>query len=415
MTLLLFLFFTTSLETLNLSLRDALTVAEKNSPYKAEARWNRVTAAQRVLEPIERILPSPYFNLSYSKHRMSQEGRLYRGEIGINQPLFDVGLISGLIGANFASQYHKLRALFNAAQLKYLTTTAYFHLLKSQELHKVRKEEVVKKEENHRRVAEEYRLKKASRLELLRSENELLLARMQEMDAEKGLLLAQENLKAIIGLEGDLALRATEELKAPESSPYKDLDFSQFWEELRKANPELQAQKKQKALSSIYLWSGIFGFLPSLSLSLSSSYSSSSSFPKSLSEWRDKDAINLSLGLTLPFVDITGYSLSLSLRRQEQKRAEMQLREIYLNLYKNAKDAFFTLRGSFSRYESARKNLELAKELLTLAEEQRKLGTISYLDFLDIQTRYNEAHSSYIASLADINTSIAQVEYLLGR
>ncbi len=407
----LFIIFLFSLDTLYLSLDSALSIAERRSVEKMNERYNRTLAREKVLEEFERVLPSPYLNLSYAK-RNNHSSRSYGGEIGLSQILFSPELVGGLVSTAPTYQYYQAQSELSRLRLKYLTKTSYYQLLKFQEIYRVKREERIKKELNWQLSEEKYRLQRVSNLERLRSENDFLLAKMEEENAYKNLLLAQENLKAVIGEERELFIFATSELTPPEETT---IDFLQFWKELEERHPEWQAVKKGKDLSEIALYSAIFKFLPTISLSLSSYYSDSSSFPKSIRSWQEKDLSHLSLYLSFPILDITGYLLNVSAHRQERKRAEIKLREGRLSLYKEAKDAFLSLNEANTRFRYAQKNFELAKEILRLGEEEKRLGLLSYLDFLDIETKYANAYQIYITSLIDIYQAKAKVDYLIGK
>ncbi|MEO0102526.1 MAG: TolC family protein [candidate division WOR-3 bacterium] len=403
-------------DTLKLSLDSALAIAQKNSPYRVEERYHRTAAFQRIAEPMEKILPSPFFNLNYyqgeyEKGNLVIKEKSYQGALGINQPIFSVDLLSGLVSIRHLYRYERAQARLSRSELKYLTTTAYYDLLKIQEVYQVKKKEVAKKESLFLFSAEGYRLNKISKIDLLRSENDYYLAKMEEENTLKSLTLAQENLKGVIGIKGDGFVHADGGLTEPESIA---IDFSDFFQNLIQRNPELNAATEGKNLARLAYWSSIFNFLPSVSLSLSSNYTDSLSFPRRFSEWQNRAVSNLSLSLSFPFLDFSNYSLTLLAKSQEKRLKDLQWKKTWLSLYQSASDAYLSLKEAFSRYYYAKKNWELAKELLRLGEEERRLGRISYLDLLDIETKYHNAYYLYIAAIAEIRENEARIEYLLG-
>ncbi|MEO0100725.1 MAG: TolC family protein [candidate division WOR-3 bacterium] len=403
-------------DTVKLSLSSAINFAFRKSPYRWQEKYHQRAVYQRVLEPIERILPSPFFNLGYSKWEtervgIERRGKSYQGEIGLIQPLFSIDLFLGLAGIGYGTRLEKANLRWSRAKLKYLTTSAYYNLLKAQEVYRIKREEVLKRESLFSFSKEMFRLNKSGRIDLLRSENELYQARLEESSAQKDLLFAQENLKRIIGWEGNQFFWATEELTPPDSFT---LDFSHFWENLLRKNPELKVATEGRNWARLSYYSSLFAFLPSLSLTLSSRYSDSLSFPKGIKEWQTEDELSLSLSLTFPFLDLPNYSLSQLAKSQEKNRQEGQWKETWLSLYQSAHNAYLSLKLAFSRYLSAKKNLELAEEMFRLAEEERRLGRLSYLDFLDITTKYETAHQIYISSIVEIREAEAEMEYLLG-
>ena len=404
------LIFCGSADTLKLSLDSCLAIARRYSPYRGEEIYHRRQVLAKSATAVKPILPAPFFNLTYSL-TSKIENKSYTGQIGINQTLFSVEALSGLIGIGSLIQSEKASARLSRAKLAYLTTTAYYQLFKMQEIYRVKREEAAKRESLFRANEVMFRLNRIARLDLLRSESDFYQAKMEADDAQKELLLSQENLKKVLGWERDDFLIAQESLPPP---VIETLPFSQFLQELKKKNPELRSVAAEEDFARLSYYSAFFSFLPSISLSLSSNYSDSLSFPKGLSEWKEKGFSRLSLSLHFPFLDLPGYSLSLLSKSQDRHWRELLRRNTWFSLLTEARDAYLSLRSKYLRYLYARKNWELAQELLRFGEEERRLGKISYLDFLDIETKYHNAYELYLSSIVEIKEAAAKIEYLLG-
>ncbi|MBN2538050.1 TolC family protein, partial [candidate division WOR-3 bacterium] len=98
----------------------------------------------------------------------------------------------------------------------------------------------------------------------------------------------------------------------------------------------------------------------------------------------------------------------------ESRRARAAARAARLQLRSTALAAVIGYEEALRRHDYAARNLELNERLYELAREQHRLGNISLLELLTVESGLAAAAASRISALCDTHIQAAQVSYLLG-
>lgn len=98
----------------------------------------------------------------------------------------------------------------------------------------------------------------------------------------------------------------------------------------------------------------------------------------------------------------------------ESRRTAAAARATTLRLHTTATDVVNGYLQARAVFRQARANLELNERLHKLAEEHLKLGTISQVDYLEIENALVEVQSSYISAICDIYNQAALIAYQKG-
>ncbi len=403
-------------DTLYLSLSDALDLAQKKSPTSIEATIDKRSGLLNLASGISAILPTPSFSAEYTKSKSTitnqvppNYSKMYDGSFSINQTIFDADVYGNFYKGKLYFDYYRLQAKDKTANLVYSVKINYYSLAKTYNLFEVAKSSLQRAEENYNLSKEKFRLGQITKFDLLRSETFKTQAAIDLLTTEKNLKVSMEELKGQLGIDDNSLIKPTTVPNVPDM----EIDFASMFAQIFKENPTLKSSQKYKSISKTSFTQSIANILPSLNLFWSSSYSDSLMLKK-ISDWRNNDVISYGVRLNFPIFEIKSYLLNIGNTRNETKRADVQLRKAEILLHKTAINAIFSYKEAKERYRYASQNLELNRTLLRLAQEQYRLGAISQLDLFNTELNFNTAQNTYYSALFDTYTSYAQIEYLLG-
>jgi len=407
-------------DTLELSLDQALRLALKTSPAAAQAGVSRTQGSSTLARGITTLIPTVSGEISYANTRMQagllpetlSAGWAWNGSLTLSQVVFDPGVVAALVSAANSYGYYRTDAQDKTARLIYDVTSAYLGLLKAELLSEAAGAALARARENAKAVKEKERLGSASSIDLLRSlalESQAELARFQ---AESGVRVAGEQLKATLGLGQELAVRPADSLLEPKESDFAGPES--LLAEIRRQNPGLRLAKKSEAVARINCAAAIGKALPSVSAYWSTSYYDSL-FPRSFGHWTDNDQVSYGLRLSFPLLDLKSYVLGIVDASNERRRARAASRAAALTLNATATGAVAGLQEARRNFDYARRNLKLYSELHDLAREQHRLGAISFLDLISVEADLAQSQATYVAALAETYIQVAQIDYLLGQ
>lgn len=408
-------------DTLELSLDDALRVALTRSPARTEVSVSRTQSASTLARGVTSLLPTVTGSVGYAKSDAGQDmlpeslragaDWSWTGNLTVNQVVFDPSVFAGLAGSIIYSDYYATDARDKQARLVFDVTSDYLGLLKADLLRSAAAKAVARAEENLGLVTEKQKLGAASRIDAMRSQVQKSQADIELLTSDKALAVASERFKSTAGIEEAAFVRPTEQLTEP--SDFEISDPDSMLAEVDRRNPGARLLQKSRAIASWNTAAAIGKALPSVSAYWTSSYSDSV-FPSGIGQWGDHDAVTYGIQASFPLLDLKSYVLNIVDATNESRRARALARKTALQLRATATGAILGYAESRRRYDYARSNLELNRELYELATEQHRLGSISLLDLLSVETTLAAAEASYIAALCDTYIQAAQVGYLLG-
>lgn len=225
---------------------------------------------------------------------------------------------------------------------------------------------------------------------------------------EKALAAAQHQLSVLAGkLPGEAGMPefALESLTLPEQLPVS------LPSELVRQRPDIRASEEQLHQASAAVGVATAAQYPQFTLS--GSYGSSAqTFGKLFDS--DTNAWNLAASLTQPIFN--GGALNARRRAAEAAydAAAAQYRATVLVAFQNVADALRALDADAAALKAQAEAEALAKETLALAEQQYKLGGISYLVLLDAQRSYQQTHIALVQAQAARYADTAALFQALG-
>lgn len=225
---------------------------------------------------------------------------------------------------------------------------------------------------------------------------------------EKALASARHQLSVLAGkLPGEAGMPefALESLTLPQQLPVS------LPSALVRQRPDIRASEELLHQASAAIGVATAAQYPQFSLS--GSYGSSSqSFGKLFDS--NTNAWSLAAAITQPIFN--GGALSAQRRAAEAAydAAAAQYRATVLAAFQNVADALRALDADAAALKSQAEAEALARETLTLAEQQYKLGGISYLSLLDAQRSYQQTHISLVQAQAARYADTAALFQALG-
>lgn len=406
-------------DTLELSLNQALRLALRTSPVRAEVQASRTQSASTLARGVTGLIPTVSASLGYAKADYGgvlpetlASGWGWTGTLTLSQVVFDPSVFAALAGSVVYSGYYSTDARDRQARLIYDVTADYLGLVKARLLTDAAEAALRRARENLRVVEEKERLGAASRIDLMRSQAFQAQAEMELLSARKALRVAAEVFKATVNVGPETAVRPTEEPTEPSALEISRPDS--LLAEIRRRNPGLRMAAKAAAASRINCAAAIGKALPSVSAYWTSNYSDTL-LPSSPARWRGHDQTSYGLRLSLPLLDLKSYLLGVVDAANEARRARAAGRLAELRLNSTAAAAVFGYQETREAYEYARRNLRLNQELDNLAREQHRLGAISVADLASVEAGLAQAQAAYIGALCETYVQAAQIGYLLGR
>lgn len=246
------------------------------------------------------------------------------------------------------------------------------------------------------------------RTTLLTQRNQVAQINATIAPLEKALAAAQHRLSVLAGkLPGEPGMPqfTLESLALPEQLPVS------LPSALVRQRPDIRASEEQLHQASAAIGVATAAQYPQFTLS--GSYgSSATSFGKLFDA--ETTAWSLAAGIAQPIFN--GGALSAQRRAAEAAydAAAAQYRATVLTAFQNVADTLRALDADAAALKSQAEAEALAKETLDLAQQQYKLGGISYLSLLDAQRVYQQAHVLLVQAQAARYTDTAALFQALG-
>ncbi len=397
-------------DTMRVTLTDALRLAFRQSPVVVQAQCSRTQSGLTLARGISQLLPTVAANLNYS-HSEPLSRWSWNGNLTLSQVVFDPETFGKLVGAIVYSNYHLTEAREKLSLLAYDVTSKYLSLVKAQMLVAAAAAARDRSQENLRLVEERGRLGSASPLDILRAQTALASAELTRLQAEAGLCLAADQLKALLNLDTDKIVLAADSFPMPYGPELDQLEKRVA--DIRHQNPGLKLAVGNAIAARINCITTIGRVLPSVSVYWTSSYLDTL-LPNSYRQWQDHQHASLGLKISFPLLDVKSYALGIAEAVNESRRTQASLQASRLNLEVSITEALLSFREARQQCVSAEQNLKLHMQLCELARQEHRLGSISLFELLGAEADLYQARANYLSALCDTYVRAAHINYLLG-
>ena len=343
----------------------------------------------------------------------------YATNIILDQPIYYGGALRA--GLSLARNTEKMtKYSFEDVKQNIILETkkAFFSCLKAREMLSLMKRSVELAEANLKDTQLKMEQGLRSHSDVLRWEVQLANERLNQIEAESNLSLAEVILQNVLGVEF---------FREYQLSPVSPEYFSWIYSRCQK----LVSQDQENLLT---LTEKAADYHPMVKIASSDNRVkksqvdiAKSSFKPQISlnynfGWRQNNTLALddyqtwsaSLQITIPLFNGFGdiWNLKKSERElQASRQAEKQVRRtVAIQLI----SAFYKLKSSLARIGVADKGLEQAEENLRIIKDKFNLGMASNIEFIDAQVAQTGSESNQINSRYDLLIAVAEMERALG-
>jgi len=331
----------------------------------------------------------------------------YGPTVSVVQPIYTGGTLRAQLGL---AQAEELRNQANREetyqQVILDTQTAYYQVLKAQELLALAQESYRSSQQHLETARKMLEVGLRSRSEVLRFEVQLASAESQLVVAENDVDLAKSKLNLVMGVDLDNEVNLT---------PVKDFRWqapptlAEQMAVARQRHPGLRVAKSNVSVQQSAVAIARSGFLPKVSLAYNYGWEANDTFAfDSFTTW--SFAITASIPV---FSSFQNYA-ELQKEREGLKQARSLEQDFVRSLQLQVKQASLNLQAAEKRITIAEKAVEEASENLRILSKSYSVGLASSLDVIDAQLATTQAKASLIEARYDYFLAKAQLARAMG-
>lgn len=398
------------------SLDECVEIALSDNTTLARARESVRGAGATVMTSWSSVLPSVSAGLSTGENFSVTEGfeasgASASGSVTLRQTLFDGSSFARISGSHHSKRATEL-SLEETRRLVILNVkSAYYGLLKAEELRDVREEAVGLAREQLRKTQSLYDLGSASKSDLLKAQVQVGQSELALISARRSAETARASLRLTMGLPANGAV----EVVHPEETVTEReiLDFE--LDEAVSRRPDIRAYEESYVAARRSLLASKAARWPDLDLSVSYSRTG-----EDLGEVLDTDDMeenyNRSVGLTvsIPIFNGLATKASIDASKSDLREFEITLREARLNAEYEIETARLGVVEQRERVAVAEQSVASAEEDLRLSEERFRLRAASMLELIDARVAYSQARVDLVEARYDHEIAKAELLNALG-
>jgi outer membrane protein len=325
--------------------------------------------------------------------------------ISLNWTLFD--------GFKMFISYSKLRDYKELGEIKLRSQieetisgviNKYYDLVRQKYIYKVVKEGISISEERVRLMEDKLSVGSASRFDLLNAKVDLNADKSNLLNQELTINSLKIELNLLLARNGNIDFDVDDLIEMKEGLVFEPLKESAF-----KNNVDIQQAEKSKSLASSDVGLAFGDFLPKVSLSGGFNYEKDIYNTGALSNYQTNGyyyGLNLSWNLFNGFKTLISYQNAFINLDKNKINYEYTKNEVESNLLL----AYKSYKMNIEILNLEEENVSTAKENLDLGMEQLRLGSISPIEFREVQKSYIAAESRF--STAKYKAKMSEVELL---
>ena len=324
----------------------------------------------------------------------------------VNAQLWESLKISGK-GVELAVEQARASRLDMVTQVK----QAFYSVLLAKEAFNVYKEVYENAVKNYEETEKKYNAQKASELEMTRAKTTVANAIPSVYNAESSVILAQWQLKAVIGVSLDLNLDAAGSL-----SDYADTMFYELHQHdsVSLAN---NTSMKQLAIQAEQLASTIrlqkYAYIPTLSAMFSFSMNAmTNDFNFDQYKWTPYSYVGISLAIPI----FSGGKRYNDVRQAKNQYNQLMLRteDTERNLKIAIRQSLNTMETNMKSYYAAQTAVSAAQKGYDIAERAYQVGRSTLIELNDAQLALTQARLSESQAVYNFIVAKAQLEQVIG-
>jgi outer membrane protein TolC len=408
-------------DSLPLSLREALNLGLQRNPDVLTAGYNRSAAGAGIWDAYGNFLPR--VNLSGQVQHVNQGTFVLFGSEfdspesyntgyswDITHSLLDSGrdllrLKNARANVDQAIAGYDLQTLSTATQIE----TQYIEARRRQALVERARAEIENRTRQLQLAQGRYDVGSVTKSDVLLAEIELNRAEVAVLQATQQVEEARLGLRRLIGgalPDRPLALTTTFQVFQPA------YEVEDLVARATRDHPSLRESRARQEADAAQLWIARSAYLPSLSLQYSLQRTAADTIDFVWSDFAEQSFV----GLALNWQVFSGFerhnqtsqaNAALQSARAEEVRRSLQIEQ-------DVRTAFSRLETAYASHQVARRSVELAAEDLRLGEARYRTGTGSFVDLVDARTRSAQADVDLITATYDFYLALVQLELATG-
>jgi outer membrane protein len=326
----------------------------------------------------------------------------------LKQLLYDGGktLYNGRAAAKAADAQ---RDSAEAARLDtvYAVSQAYYRVLETRELLRVGENSKAQREAFYKLTDSYFKAGKATRVETLKAEAQLLDAERSLVQVSEALRISELILKKTIGIGVEAQVTIADGLPEEFAEPGNDeILLDQMFEN----NPDLKKSAQFKEQARLSIDSATGSYLPEISLQGSYGYRARDTGAPPLAgvEW--------TAGVFLEWSLFEG-----GITRAQVGKARARYREVEWNdkavrdqVQVDLRQAVADIRTALASIRSSKRLVEAQDEAYKAVVEFYKRGKATYIEVLTAETDLTQAKAAYVLAVGDYQSSSARLDRITG-
>ena len=327
-----------------------------------------------------------------------------RGQVRVSQPLFMWGQLSNtykqaVLGKLVAER--GLLAVHLDTELK--VQQAFYSVLLAEAVVKVSEQSLLQVEKRQKLAQQQKSMGSTTRLEVIRSNVQVVNSRSQLIQARHQHKLAEENFKLTLGLELDQPIRLSGSLQAEVT----EVELAQAIATAIVHRPEIQQLNLQARISEAQVKVAKAGNKPKVS-----------SFGSYLFNDSESQTLDTSwnVGVSVSFPIFDGFAT-----RSRVNQARVKLEQVHTNkaqlidgIKLETKSAVFDLEAAKELIAAQEGIVEQAAEGLRIANVQHEAGLITGVELTDVELSHTQAQVNRLQAIHDYLIAFARYRRATG-
>jgi len=338
-----------------------------------------------------------------------------QGRLRVDQVLYAFGRVGNAV--KFANIYQEIssRGVDRArSDVVYAAKEAYFRVLLMREVANIHRLSLRQAKAHLAQVEERHAKGTASRFELLRARVEVKNREPEVIGGENDLALSFQDLKRILGLDGEANPILTDALAYAAA----EIEEKEAVTEALARRPEILSLELNVEGRERILAIERAGVLPTLGLYGQVTLQGQSDRNHLTGPfYEERRAVSTSAGiaLTIPLFDGFRTRGKVQQARSSLRRAEYELEQAVKGVRLEVTKAVQDLESLRLEYESQQATVALAEEAYRIAETRFASGLSTQLELNDAETALDFARTNFAEMLYRYNVAVAHLERVLGR
>jgi outer membrane protein len=418
--LFVFLACISSVDTVNLSLDEAIEYGLKHNPEIEQLSIKVEKAEVGVNDAISVYYPSlsmsgyfaylsevPVLDFNGMPIPMGQH-KNYSVSVSLQQVIFAWGKLYNYYKiSEIQLDIAELTRKRKEQEIRYSITDGFFGLLILEEVVNLTKESFTQLERHEEAVEKRYRAGLVPHFELLRSQVQLANLKQQVIEAENGYNLAQEGFKMLLGMDLEKEIVIYGVLGMEE----ENYDLDELLEYAKEERIELVNMRNYERIAE--RGRDIARRLVLPTIVAGATYERSRPFGFGGDEWGSNLTFNVGFQFDIfsGFKTQNQYEDALLLLREAELAKENLEKAIHLEV----KQSYLNLQAAEEGIDAARENVVQAEKAFSIIEERYRHGLVTNLEYLDTQLAQMQAKTGYLTALRNYHSARAALLKAVGK